>query len=186
MEKKLTRCDPYPLEYIMPNAKTIKGNGLVLILIALSLCGCYGRTDKWVEGRPPLVDASGVATINGEPLDDAVVTFRPIDGNYAAFARTQSDGSFQLTTFDDGDGAVAGEYNVTVSKMVVELEPNPANPQVLPPIYHSEHSMIPANYNNVDKSGLTASISEDGSNDLRLELVGPPEKKKVLADNRDK
>ncbi|MBA2116150.1 carboxypeptidase regulatory-like domain-containing protein [Bremerella alba] len=168
----------------MRNAKTFKVYGLSVILITLSLCGCYGRSDQWVEGRPPLVDASGVATINGEPLDNAIVTFRPIEGNYAAFARTQNDGSFQLTTFDDGDGAVAGEFDVTVSKMVIELEPNPANPQVLPPIYHSEHSMIPAKYNSVDKSGLTATISEDGDSDLRLELVGLPEKKKVLADNR--
>ncbi|WP_404308689.1 carboxypeptidase regulatory-like domain-containing protein [Neorhodopirellula lusitana] len=168
-----------------------KGSGLLTVCLSctvlsssLILSGCSGGSDRWKDARPPLVDASGVATFNGVPLEDAVVTFRPVEGNYAAFGRTESNGEFYLTTFDDGDGAVVGEYNVTVTKLDIELKENPNNPQVLPPIYHSEQSLIPAAYGLADKSGLTATISSDGNDDLLIELVGPPERKKVLADNR--
>ncbi|MFG0290663.1 MAG: carboxypeptidase-like regulatory domain-containing protein [Rhodopirellula sp. JB044] len=168
-----------------------KGSDLLAVCLSctvlsssLILSGCSGGSDRWKDARPPLVDASGVATFNGTPLEDAVVTFRPVEGNYAAFGRTEANGEFYLTTFDDGDGAVAGEYNVTVTKLDIELQENPDNPQVLPPIYHSEQSMIPATYGIVDESGLTATISSDGNDDLLIELVGSPEKKNVLADNR--
>ncbi|PQO43481.1 carboxypeptidase-like regulatory domain-containing protein [Blastopirellula marina] len=158
----------------------------VVVLGAALFCwaGCSSRNDKWVAGRPPLFDAEGLVTINGEPLGEAVVTLHPVDGKYAAFARTDSDGAFRLTTFDDGDGAPAGEYDVTVTKMEIELEPNPENPDVLPPIYHSEQSMIPKKYGDLEKSGLTVAIVAEGANDLRLDLTGPPERKRVLTDNR--
>jgi hypothetical protein len=80
----------------------------VACLVALALLvGCGKRTKT--------VPVSGIVKIDGVPLKDARVTFHPIDGGKMAFGNTDAEGRFTLTTSNSNDGAVPGQYRVTVS-----------------------------------------------------------------------
>jgi hypothetical protein len=66
-------------------------------------------------GGSGTVKVRGTVTLDGKPLRGAVVTFVPSgEKGRAASGATQADGSFQLTTFKPDDGALPGDYKVTV------------------------------------------------------------------------
>jgi len=148
--------------------------GLALALAAIAFApGCSGK-DRWQQGRPPLVPASGILTHDGQPLAGANIVFHPRSGTHTAFATSDAEGRFQLTTFDPADGAVAGDYDVTVTHLVIENDANPRDPEHLPPLHHAEYSLIPEHYYNREKSGLTATVPADGTEKLELALSGKP------------
>ncbi|QDT54076.1 hypothetical protein Pan44_21030 [Caulifigura coniformis] len=146
---------------------------LLVTLAILVALGCSAR-DRWQEGRPPVVPASGVVLHDGAPLAGANVVFLPKGGTHTAFGTTDPDGRFQLTTFDSGDGAVAGEYDVTVTHLVIENDADPRDPEHLPPLHHAEYSLIPEHYYDRAKSGLTASVPAEGTETLEITLSGKP------------
>src|SRR5579885_1203413 len=80
--------------------------GGVLLCVA---AGCGGRS------KP--VKVSGVLTWDdGKPVEGATVMFIPqFDKGRQASGFTGKDGSFDLTTFNAGDGAIPGEYKVVVT-----------------------------------------------------------------------
>src|SRR5262249_17030259 len=80
--------------------------GLLLPALLLAAAGCGGL------GKP--VKVEGVVTLDGHPLSGATVTFAPAEGGRPASGRTDTDGSFRLTTFRSDDGALPGEYKVIV------------------------------------------------------------------------
>src|SRR5262245_13773770 len=101
----------------------------VLIAVGMLVAlGCSSK-DRWQRARPAVVKAKGTITHDGQPLADAVINFLPTSGSHAAFARSDAQGRFQLTTFDSNDGAVPGDYKVAVTRIVVEHEPNPKDPE---------------------------------------------------------
>lgn len=83
---------------------------VVCPIVVLLLAGCGGST------LPPPVPASGKVTMNEQPVEGAVVTFLSTEGGSSASGRTESDGSFQLSTINTNDGARPGEYAITISK----------------------------------------------------------------------
>lgn len=70
-------------------------------------------------GRPTIVPISGSVTLDGKPVPQATVLFIPVAGGVPARGSTREDGSFSLTTFAEGDGAIAGRHSVAISKMKV-------------------------------------------------------------------
>ena len=62
----------------------------------------------------------GKITVGNRPLGGAKVMFAPIakadnpGAGKPGVGLTSSDGSFTLTTYSDGDGAVVGEHMVTI------------------------------------------------------------------------
>ena len=89
--------------------------------LRLGLAGC--GEDPGVTDRPATVPVSGVVTLGGNPVEGATVTFHagvPAPGQTAqgnsAVGQTDAEGRFQLKTFEANDGAVPGEYVVTISK----------------------------------------------------------------------
>ena len=85
------------------------------ILLLLCLLGCGAEE----EVRPPLYPVRGSLLINGKPAGGALLVLHPADGNFDARgsrprAKVQADGSFQVSTYQDGDGAPVGEYQVAV------------------------------------------------------------------------
>lgn len=83
---------------------------LSICLVLLFVTGCGGGDD-----RPSVYPVKGKLTVGGSPLADALVTFIPESGP-SAIGKTDSGGVFTLTTFEAGDGAVAGNHTVVVSK----------------------------------------------------------------------
>jgi hypothetical protein len=57
---------------------------------------------------------SGVVTLDGKPVENAIVTFNPIGTGRTANGKTGPDGTFHLTTRSDGDGVIPGHYKATV------------------------------------------------------------------------
>src|SRR5205807_2290024 len=70
-------------------------NGCLAVLSAclvLAQCGCGGKD------RP--VKLEGLVTLDGEPVEGAIVSFLPDEGaGRFAHALTAKDGSFRLTTY---------------------------------------------------------------------------------------
>jgi hypothetical protein len=56
----------------------------------------------------------GKVTYKGKPLARGTVKFEPDGAGRAATGEIQSDGTFVLTTYKQGDGAVPGHHRVAV------------------------------------------------------------------------
>ena len=93
-------------------------NVLALLVLATFVfaVGCSGgaATDP---NRPATAAATGTVTYKGAPVEAPTWPLFPQGGQgTGANGRTDATGKFAMTTFDPGDGAVPGTYQVTVSK----------------------------------------------------------------------
>ena len=79
--------------------------GLFLSGLIFTTAGC---------GTAKATKVEGVVTLDGKPLPGATVSFMPVGEGRPASGRTDSDGSFRLTTFATDDGALPGTYKVVV------------------------------------------------------------------------
>src|SRR5215831_20432657 len=87
--------------------------GLVLLFGAAAFIFANARR---AMAEPILYAVAGKVLMNGEPAANLNVAFHPLDGDKNQFCpvgRTDSKGTFHLTTRSGDDGAPAGEYNVT-------------------------------------------------------------------------
>ena len=81
---------------------------LITTIAVLSGCG---------PSNPPTAKVTGTVTLDGNPVEGAVITFMPDDGeNKPAIATSLADGNYSLTTFKTGDGAMLGSYKIKVFK----------------------------------------------------------------------
>jgi len=130
---------------------------LLGVLIA-SAPGC-SRVD-----RVPVYPITGRVLIDGKPLQNATVFLHPPsgDGGLRPVGHTRADGSFDITTYEVGDGAPAGEYRVTVTWNVGHHIDRPEAPVDEPVTVTS-----PADYANPKKTPLTCKV-EKGTNQLQV------------------
>jgi len=152
---------------------------LTALLVAVSgigFAGCGRRVDdKWTRMRPPVYPATGVVECDGRPVAGAKVTFLSgkDDGTdpqaQMAYGQTDSSGRFRLRRYPEYEGAVAGDYRVSVTKTeyITTTPPNPDPERDYPPI---EKSVLPTRYRDVKTSGLTATVAPDGPNTFRFVL----------------
>lgn len=158
----------------------IQRNQLIAIYSALSLFfplfflqGCGGTEDK----RPQRTAVSGIVTFDGEPIEGASITFRPVEeSGQTANGRSNEEGQFQMGTFEGTDGVVAGDYIVMISKIkstsspevLPEDDPNyDPDPQPEPP----PENLLPEKYSNAETSGLTVTVLKgEPITDLKFEL----------------
>lgn len=98
---------------------------LMCALTQLSL-GC-GDTERQAETQP----VSGRLLINGQPAKDAMVVFHPVSGQSFDDRGTRpkgyvdEQGNFSVYTYEAGDGAPVGEYNVCVLWLENPRSPDP-------------------------------------------------------------
>jgi hypothetical protein len=146
---------------------------LVLFASAAVLSGCGGDPSK-----PKLGRVSGTVTYNGKPVTRGAVSFVPIGGPGAQTGQSAAGeigpgGSYTLTTFDPGDGAVLGQHAV----LVQAREENPALEGKGMPIPDAKgqikipqaKSLVPEKYATTEKSPLKFTVKE-GSNVINIEL----------------
>ena len=112
------------------------------LLVAVATFGCRKAAPQF-ESRPT-IPVEGQVLVGGRPAEGVQVFFHPHDASQRGKPRgvTDAEGRFRLRTYQDGDGAPAGEYAVTV------YWPGPDNPQVpvedrLPPDRLGERFMSP-------------------------------------------
>src|SRR5689334_14607332 len=82
-------------------------------LAACGLCLISGCSDGKI-GRNPI---HGSVNVDGKPTGGVMVIFCPTGGSdelkkMRPFGFTATDGKFELTSIDKGDGAPAGQYKV--------------------------------------------------------------------------
>ncbi len=153
---------------------------LLTAAVTLAPSGCK----KAADNRPKRVPVTVTVTYRGAPVEGATVTLHPTspDGK-AAFGRTNAQGEAQLGTFDTSDGAIPGDYNVTVVKMEggdqaseaasSEIGAMPANPVggAPPPAPAAPRHLLPAKYADINTSGLRVTVNATGDNKITLELT---------------
>lgn len=121
------------------------------LLVSLSACGNKG---------PVLYPVRGTVLINGQPAKDVNIMFSPVTPTevggvpLSPSGVTEEDGSFRLMSFKPGDGAPAGDYQVTVSYPM-----NRFNKHL------SGIDRLKGKFSNPKTSGLTAKV-EARSNDI--------------------
>lgn len=134
------------------------------VLAAAIVCTCVGCSGP---SAPRTVAVHGKVTYRGQPVAQGTVSFQPVKAAEGYPLRPATgdiapDGSYQLSTFAAGDGAVPGEYRVViVSKTSEATLENP---------HAAEHWFIPEKYGNAEQSGLTAIVPADSAEDAPIDF----------------
>lgn len=142
---------------------------LILGLIS-SICGCSEKSDRWVEGREPVHPVSGRVTLKGEPVDGAIVIFHSTSKQVSAQGLTDADGRYRLTTYEDGDGAVAGEHIVTVRKTEYVKKPTKYHTEEEPSYASFPEELLPKEAATRDTSTLRVTVAEGGAADVNFDF----------------
>ena len=128
-------------------------NAFFAALPAMIVCGCLGSSSG-----PELVDVSGTVTMDGKPLPNAIVTFRPEgaqggEQSRPAYGQTDDDGRYRLQYSTEKSGAIPGKYSVSISTYRRPDEDKDGNEipgaaETVPEVYNA-------------KTTLTAEVSAD-------------------------
>jgi hypothetical protein len=132
----------------------VAGLGLVY-----HLSGCSADPNM-----PKLGKVSGKVSYQGKPLDAGRVVFTPVAGkggesDQGASGEISSDGSYEMTTFNTGDGVVLGQHIVTVVVQKGEMPKPDANSHIN---YVLPKNATPAKYATADKSPLRCTVVAEG------------------------
>lgn len=130
-------------------------HGSLLVCVCGVLAGC-GGDDGFVPAR-------GVVNYKGAPIAKIAVVFTPADGKgQIAEGLTDEEGKFELQTREPGDGAMVGSYNVSFKYVPDEIPDMPGFKGGKKP----EPSPIPVKYGDASKSGHTATVDANASNNV--------------------
>jgi hypothetical protein len=140
------------------------------VVIALAVAaGC--------DSGPKTGQVRGVVTYKDKAVPEGTVTFYPVTSGRPATGRIQTGGAYELSTFGGDDGAIVGEYKVSVeAKRVVGAAPEPksleeelAREGLTAPAQSSIQWLVPREYSSAESSGLTATVSS-GKNEIDFNL----------------
>jgi hypothetical protein len=148
--------------------------GMGLGTLIFTSIGCGSGLKK-----PEMGKVHGTVTYKGAPVTSGLVTFFPAEavaGEAAqpAISELGSDGSFELTTFDTGDGAVLGQHKaVVVAKSAGgEKVPEGMIPSQIPEElkkYEGPKPLVPEKYMSAEKTPLRYKV-RPGDNNFAIEL----------------
>lgn len=120
------------------------------VVLAVFLSGCGPE-------YPDTYKVSGKVTVGGQPASNVHVVFTPDEGRLGT-GKTDENGDYKLTTFNENDGAVPGEHTVTIS--------NPSNPEGTG---SAGGTPIPPEYAMKQTSTIKKTV-EKSSNTINIEL----------------
>jgi hypothetical protein len=136
---------------ILPELRVMVRAAAMAALLFGPISGCAEPNE-----HPKTFPVTGKVTYKGQPVPKGTITFQPDQGQ-AAVGEIQPDGTYQLSTFSQGDGAVAGHHRIFVIA-------NTADPTKIPgstPGWTPPKDLVPQKYNKLETSGLEATVSED-------------------------
>jgi len=161
----------------------------LLALVVIGVVFSLGCPQQGAD-RPKTFPVSGTVTLNGQPVEGAIVTFVPTAGGKGATGRTDASGKYTLTTFASGDGAVPGQYNVKIVKFETtgtEAAAGPGGAEMDEEAYTAAQdaaqeggeeeaagapkNLLPEKYADPATSGLKATVKE-GDNTIDFALEG--------------
>jgi len=151
-------------------------SSLCLLISLFVLSGCSDG------GGATTVKVKGTVIAGGKAVDGAVITFYSKSGGEAASGRTDEEGKFQLTSRKPNDGAVPGDYIVTVAKagntaeaMTYDVSKG-MTPEYIAAMKNASKptkevkGLLPAKYANVKDSGLIRTVTTSGPNEFDFDL----------------
>lgn len=121
---------------------------LPLVALALATTGCGPKL-------PTRAQVTGKVMYHGKPLEFGTLMFQP-DRGWPARGTIQPDGTFQMSTYGDNDGALVAHHRVRI--MCYEKQRPGTVVDVDVPEEGLGKSLIPPKYANVDTSGLTVDV----------------------------
>jgi hypothetical protein len=138
------------------------------------VCGCGG-------GEFETAPVRGTVTCEGTPVTSGTITFKPIAEEAAdkpgkpAMGKIGADGSFVLTTYKTGDGAIIGMHEVFYAPAVAGEgdddddeggSAKPAAPAAPAKRPTGKTKLLPCQLGGTARIGVV-----DGTNDLKIELT---------------
>jgi hypothetical protein len=130
--------------------RQIRLPGLVLVI---AMAGCSGGRVAPVSGTVTLSD--------GQPAAGVTVCFSDRANRVSASGTCDERGRYRLTTFQPGDGAPPGDYDVTVHP------PTPEDSSQA-----QKNTLFHVRYENPDTSGLQYTVAK-GRNQIDIVLDDP-------------
>jgi hypothetical protein len=150
-------------------------------LITCAFVGCGSEL-------PKTVPVTGTVTLDGTPLGGATVNLLSDEGSIPATGITDDSGNFTLKTMVGDkmvEGAKVGTHKIAVvkststgsivdmssmseeekRKMVTAMAGKPVNTSEI-----KSEDLVPAKYKNPLQSGLVANVTQEGPNQIVLEL----------------
>jgi hypothetical protein len=138
---------------------------MTLALLPL-LIGCGGTK----QGQLPTAQVTGQVNYRGKPLARGEIKFLPVQtggGARVAYGTLDGQGRYRLGTYGQEDGAILGDYQVTVESRA-EASAGAAK-QATKFDFMQAKSLVPDRYGDPGKSGLTAHVVA-GSNMFNFDL----------------
>jgi hypothetical protein len=133
----------------------------ILFLAAASLLASAAGCSDHLPTYPV---AGKVQFTTGGPVHVGTVELKSREHGVQARGQIQSDGSFTLTTYKDGDGAVAGIHDCVVVQLVVTEGLTGHRPSAV--------GVVDQRFASYSTSKLTVEISPDKANEVVLEVEG--------------
>jgi hypothetical protein len=140
--------------------KSFVGKLAGCIYIVAIFAGC-GSPD------PETAEVTGIVRLDGQPLTSGIVTFTPEAGR-SATGFIQSDGTYTLKTYTDGDGALPGKHIVTITPGNTGAPARPNFDSDRPTM--ATDSPIPVKYGIPGSSGLEFEVKADEANHAEFDL----------------
>lgn len=146
---------------------------LCIPTILVVLTGCSG------SNLPATYPVTGTVTYNGKPVEGAAVTLVPSGENgRSAGGETNVEGKFSVKTYispqDQPEGAVSGEYTITVSKLEKRELPEGMKPEEAIRVFRDmgpPKQLLPKQYGSPNTSKLKVTITDTAPEPLTLDLA---------------
>jgi len=135
------------------------GTFCALLVLPLFQAGC-GSQEKLLKTVP----VKGKVTYQGKPVAHGSVIFTPLDMNLpGAVGRLGPDGGYELTTYQEKDGAPIGEYKVAIRAFDEPTTVSDTSSEPLKPL-------VPEKYLSLETSPLRETVQNQNVNEINFDL----------------
>ena len=142
----------------------------LVVALALLLPGCAKQ--EFQNIRQPTHAVQGQVTLDGKPVANATIVFKPVDATKFKWreqpqAKSDAEGRFTVFTYEANDGAPAGEYRVGIA--VLGGGDDEGGDQVR---RDTSAAKVPARYADASTSGITTTVEAKPNTLPTFELSG--------------
>lgn len=135
----------------------IRWTKLACLGLLVASLGCSDRLATYpVKGK--------VQFTTGGPVHVGTVELKSREHGIHARGEIQNDGTFTLTTYEPGDGAVAGAHDCVVVQLVMAEGLEGHKPSTI--------GVVDRRFSSYSSSGLNVEVTADQSNEILLEVEG--------------
>ena len=102
----------------------------VAVVLLMAIAGCAKNEN--------LSEVTGLVTLDGKPLVDAMIVFSPTVAGTTSYGRTDSEGKYRMQFRDDEYGAWVGENVVRITTFDLGTGDHSGKKEQVPSIYNSK------------------------------------------------